>query len=99
NGQEKDWQTAQPGRSLHTCRHELQGGRFGVLELWVDATPAVAHEFGADPEQRPASLLEDKRMFEIVSDLLLEGWLKAATQWEKKQRSQSPGTKSEAVKN
>jgi hypothetical protein len=56
----------------------LQGGRFGTLELTAPFCPAEADSVGRskDCEQSFCPCVSDDNVFEIVSELLAEGWVK-----------------------
>ena len=78
------WEQAgvcQPARSV---AQTLQSGRLGTLEL-----KAPSCEIGAPPGQAPTPCersfcpcAADGKMFEIVSELVAEGWIKAASKLE-----------------
>jgi len=78
---QKAWEQpngCQPARSLVQV---LQGGRLGTLEL-----NAPACDVGANPAPPPhecqrsfCPCVADSRVFEIVSELLAEGWVEAVT--------------------
>jgi UDP-GlcNAc:undecaprenyl-phosphate/decaprenyl-phosphate GlcNAc-1-phosphate transferase len=59
----------------------LQGGRLGRLKLWALSCEAgVGRPNGTQPCKRPCCpCVEEGRVFEVVSDLLAEGWVKAAS--------------------
>jgi UDP-GlcNAc:undecaprenyl-phosphate GlcNAc-1-phosphate transferase len=74
------WEQANARQPARSVVEVLQGGRFGTLEL--KAPHSVAE---VDPAQRPKDCessfcpcVSDARVFEIVSELLAEGWIKAA---------------------
>jgi UDP-GlcNAc:undecaprenyl-phosphate GlcNAc-1-phosphate transferase len=69
---EKVWvdQTAAPTK---TFTHEVQGGRLGTLELGVALTDTA--DTNGDPED------STDKLYEILSELLAEGWTKAAAEW------------------
>jgi UDP-GlcNAc:undecaprenyl-phosphate GlcNAc-1-phosphate transferase len=56
----------------------LQGGRFGTLELKATYCPAEADpaQRSQDCERSFCPCVSDSRVFEIVSELLAEGWVK-----------------------
>jgi UDP-GlcNAc:undecaprenyl-phosphate GlcNAc-1-phosphate transferase len=77
---ERVWEQPQRCEPSRSVAQVLQGGRFGTLEL---KAPDCAME--ADPAQRPQECekvfcpcVSDGRVFEIVCELLAEGWVKAA---------------------
>ena len=74
------WEQANGCQPIHSVVHVLQGGRSGTLELEAPSCAA-----NADPAQRRwackrsfCPCVSDVRVFEIVSELLAEGWVKAA---------------------
>ena len=74
---ERVWHRAM-AEPCHGVRHELLDGAFGVLELRAPAC-------GKDPGKGSGPLgdqqrMADHRLFEIMADLLAEGWLSAAAQ-------------------
>ena len=84
---ERAWGDAsicEPSRSI---RQELQNGRLGVLELGVPICDVgCADMVTACPPpaqcQRPfCPCVSDPKVLEIISELLAEGWVKAAIKW------------------
>jgi UDP-GlcNAc:undecaprenyl-phosphate GlcNAc-1-phosphate transferase len=73
------WERPQEDGVLVSARHELLGGRCGVIEL-----KAVVKESEAEGEVTDESLrrIADPKVFEIMSELVAEGWLKATKGWE-----------------
>jgi UDP-GlcNAc:undecaprenyl-phosphate GlcNAc-1-phosphate transferase len=74
------WEETGGGELSRSVVEVLQGGRFGTLELKAPFCPTEA-----DPAQRTRECdksfcpcVSDGRVFEIVSELLAEGWVKAA---------------------
>jgi len=71
----------------HSARLELQAGRLGVLELKAAVSgpgggPETAPPANApNADQGQTARLADSRTFGIVSDLLAEGWVQAASRW------------------
>jgi len=88
------WQKPGPSGKTQCRRQELRDGRSGVLELKTRASPIVEWPM-------PANLLEeeilgphdlamlDPRLFEIISELVAEGWLKATGRLGKQKTSSS----------
>ncbi len=75
---EQVWQSETP-HLTSLFRHPLQGGRLGTLEL---RAPLIVHQLSgkdADP-----AIVDDsgERLYEILSELLAEGWMKAAAKWQ-----------------
>ncbi len=77
---ERVWGKAIDGPQAHSVVQPLSGGRLGTLEL-----KASLCEDGGELAQRNAlcdklccPCVADERVFEIVSELLAEGWSKAA---------------------
>jgi len=74
----------EPSRSV---RQELQGGRFGILELAAPACDEGCANLGSACPRPPACqrpfcpCVSDERVFGIVGELLAEGWVKAAIKW------------------
>src|SRR5205823_2386626 len=65
-------------------KQDFQGGRCGILEL--SAPSATTEGNGSIMEAQeppPVPCITDPRLFEIVSELLMEGWMKAAAKWSK----------------
>jgi len=84
---ERAWGDAsicEPSRSI---RQELQNGRLGILELGVPVCDVgCADTVTACPPpaqcQRPfCPCVSDPKVLEIISELLAEGWVKAAIKW------------------
>jgi UDP-GlcNAc:undecaprenyl-phosphate/decaprenyl-phosphate GlcNAc-1-phosphate transferase len=83
----RTWEHANGCEPSQSMRRELQGGRFGVLELKAP-TCDLGNGSPASPSPRPSDCkrafcpcVSEGRVFGIVSDLLAEGWLKAAIKW------------------
>lgn len=77
---QRSWGDPERLRPRSFFRRELRSGRFGVLEL---GAPVCAHSTGVrHPNQLcpgPACpCVGDPRLFEIMSELLAEGWIAAA---------------------
>jgi len=74
---------------MHTVQHQLQGGLCGSLELKVFscASDAVDSAYMSRASEKDATScrpdLMDVNLFEIVSELVAEGWVKAASAWRK----------------
>ena len=89
----RTWQAAASPNNGRRVEHELQGGHAGILELAAppcpqDATPNG--EFSQDPNDPPCSrtcpCVASDKLFDILSELVAEAWLKAARKWEKTHR-------------
>ena len=84
---QKVWAQANGCGPCHSVRHELQGGRFGILELkaptcsWDDTDPGRAASWPTACERTFCPCVSEEKVFGIVSDLLAEGWAKSATRW------------------
>ena len=81
---ERAWASTDACRRTHSVVQTLEGGRLGSLEL-----KASACETGAVPvpgtqlcERSFCPCVADERVFEIVSELLAEGWIKAVRKLE-----------------
>jgi len=83
----RTWEQTQPCEPSHSVRHQLQGGRLGTLELKAPtcdpdhAAPALAHSRPPQCKSTSCPCVSDGRVFAIISDLLAEGWAKAAMEW------------------
>jgi hypothetical protein len=86
-GEQRAWGQSNDREPNHSARHELQAGRFGTLELkaracdwgYTDPAPPVSR---ASCCARPCCpCVSEEKVFGIVSELLAEGWTKAATRW------------------
>jgi len=83
----KVWERGDGCEPSHSTRHELQGGRLGILELKAPASesgdpsaaPVYSSESVGEHPFHPA--ISQETVFGIVSDLLAEGWMKAASKW------------------
>lgn len=88
--EERAW--TEPGEepAMHHClvtRHEMDGGRLGVIELRASRCGSA----GGGMEGRPVGLhgcqasacpcVAESRLFEIMSELLAEAWMKGARKW------------------
>ncbi|HOF70398.1 MAG TPA: MraY family glycosyltransferase [Verrucomicrobiota bacterium] len=75
---ERAWQQADAASSTHRAVHTLQGGRFGTLEL--KAVVCLDAKYGAKSPlkcgKRFCPCVSSAKVFEIVSELLAEGWVK-----------------------
>jgi len=82
-GGQRAWAHPHGGRPTRSARYELHGGRSGILELEApDSGPSGP---GGEPAGQGASGgkklclgVSDSKAFEILSELLAEGWLKSA---------------------
>ena len=78
------WEHTNKCELCHSVRHELQGGRFGILELKApactsDDTDSAPDRSWSQACERPfCPCVSEEKVFGIVSDLLAEGWAKAA---------------------
>ena len=75
------WEQTNAGDSTHSVVQVLQAGRLGTLELKAPACEigAVPHP-GTQPGERSfGPWVSDERVFEIVSELLAEGWVKGVS--------------------
>ena len=84
---QRAWSDAGGCEPCHSIRQELQNGRCGILELTAPACDTdISHPASACPRppacRRPfCPSVSDGRVFGIISDLLMEGWMKAAMKW------------------
>jgi UDP-GlcNAc:undecaprenyl-phosphate GlcNAc-1-phosphate transferase len=78
-------------------RHELDGGRSGALELEApcEFSPSEGQAAGLAWawEHRHFSRVSDPKSFEVLSELLAEGWMKAAKSWSPHWSSPSDSTR------
>jgi len=80
------WEAESAAEPTRFVRQELHGGRYGVIELRAPASPALGEKAAAAPVLTEAGApsgpsIADIRVFEIVTELVTEGWVKAATNW------------------
>jgi len=80
---------ASAGPPCRSARHELDGGKAGTLEFMMHTRAAETDSAGADemlkPCCKPAGAgVPDATLFDILSELAAEGWLKAAVKWQKR---------------
>jgi UDP-GlcNAc:undecaprenyl-phosphate GlcNAc-1-phosphate transferase len=78
---ERVWSQPNGSHATRSAVQVLQGGRLGTLELTAhshDPGMAPAREFGRR-ERSPRPSIADGHVFEIVSELLAEGWVKATS--------------------
>jgi hypothetical protein len=71
------WEQTNGGAPAHSVVQALQGGRFGTLELTAPYCPveAVQVQPSQDCKRSFCPCISDVRVFEIVSELLAEGWV------------------------
>jgi len=86
---EKVWEQATGGQSTRTAVEVLHGGDFGTLEL-----KAPACGIGSDPAPWTQECgksfcprVSDERVFEIVSELVAEGWVNAVSKFKNGDRT------------
>ncbi len=81
------WARPETGGAMRSVQQEIDGGESGVLELRAPACEgrdAGCGQTRAAPACERGSLcpcVGDAKMFEVVSELLAEGWLKAVQRW------------------
>jgi len=81
------WEPPLPCEPSHLIRHELEDGRLGILELKAPVCdlgcPDPISGCPRPPDcRRPfCPCVSEERAFEIISELLAEGWVKAAMKW------------------
>ena len=82
---EKVWEEAQCAESCRATRYELQAGRCGILTLEAPICQfKTEHGSGGKPWEcrRPACpCIGDERLFQILAELLAEGWIKASSKF------------------
>jgi UDP-GlcNAc:undecaprenyl-phosphate GlcNAc-1-phosphate transferase len=86
---QKVWEQTSGGEPFHAVVQVLHGGDFGTLELKAPSCGA-----GPDPaqwmphcERSFCPCVSDGRVFEIVSELLAEGWANAVSKFKKGDRT------------
>jgi len=85
------WQDPEVNGDAHCYRQELRGGRSGVLELKAPARKSAPSPDDGSPAKEidtDHSPISDPNLFEILSELVAEGWLKATDGWE--EQAQAP---------
>ena len=92
---ERVWeQPSLPRAEIKTYSYELEAGRCGHIEVGVPVSligPPEPGNSGPDANELPGQDLDsmvDPTVFEIVSELLAEGWAKAGMRW--RSRTQLP---------
>jgi len=79
------WSAREEGGPTRSIRQELDGGRSGVLTLgaprcaWKEASEGQAGPAGECTRRCPC--ISDANLFEVLSELLAEGLLKAVARW------------------
>jgi UDP-GlcNAc:undecaprenyl-phosphate GlcNAc-1-phosphate transferase len=75
---QRGWEQSNGGAPTHLVVQVLEGGRLGTLELQAPycATEADPAQLSQDCEKSFCPCVSDARVFEIVSELLAEGWVK-----------------------
>lgn len=87
---ERSWGEDQNGSALRTFRQELRGGELGILELRAGLCQdrsACQWQSRDNNRGRPCPCAKDPRLFEIMSELVTEGWLRAVA------NSRCPGSR------
>jgi len=77
---ERSWGQSQNGSAFRTFRQELRGGELGILELRAGLCQdrSACQWQGRDNARgRPCPCARHERLFEIMSELVTEGWLHA----------------------
>ena len=86
-GEQRVWEQNHESDTIHSARHELQAGRFGILELRApaceisDMDAARACSWPSGCERPCCPCVSQEKVFGILSELLAEGWAKAAIRW------------------
>jgi UDP-GlcNAc:undecaprenyl-phosphate/decaprenyl-phosphate GlcNAc-1-phosphate transferase len=87
DGEQRVWEQGNDSQPNHSVRHELHAGQFGTLELkaptceWGHTEAAPGCSSASDCERPCCPCVSEETVFGIVSELLAEGWTKAATRW------------------
>jgi UDP-GlcNAc:undecaprenyl-phosphate/decaprenyl-phosphate GlcNAc-1-phosphate transferase len=85
--EQRSWEQTKKCGLSHSVRHELQGGRFGILELKAPACESLDTDLAPEAfwpsacERSFCPCVSEPKVFGIVGDLLAEGWAKAAIRW------------------
>ncbi len=86
-GNVKSWRRPQAGTARSRFRQIILDGRGSLLELWTDQETSNDANRSEKPEPQGAEKLRarfaDPRAFNIIADVLAEGWLAAVKNWEK----------------
>ena len=88
---QRTWEQNDLCVQVQSVRHEMGHGIYGVLELQAPSChfagdlPSSSELGGELAPTRPAPGIVDSKVFEIISELLAEAWVKAAVKW-------APGT-------
>jgi UDP-GlcNAc:undecaprenyl-phosphate GlcNAc-1-phosphate transferase len=84
----RSWELPNVPAAYQFSRQELLSGHCGILELAAPSTQTVA----LNPNASSATLedgdtscpcLADRRLFQIMAELMAEGWLNATKRWDK----------------
>jgi hypothetical protein len=92
-GEQRVWARDNRSETCHSARHELQGGRIGILELKApgcdlnDLDAARACSWPSGCKQPCCPCVSQQKVFGILSELLAEGWAKAAIRWSSGQQT------------
>jgi len=74
------WQDADASGPTQSRCLELRGGHSGVLELKAPMEASAQQTDSGKSYRRP---IVDPKLFDILAELLAEGWLKATKSWER----------------
>jgi UDP-GlcNAc:undecaprenyl-phosphate GlcNAc-1-phosphate transferase len=74
---ERVWEAENSSEATRSAKYELHAGKYGTIELSAPETPVNQN----GRVIAATSSITDPRVFEIVSELLTEGWVKAASTW------------------
>ncbi len=77
----RSWQAATLPENIHSATFAFNQGRLGVLELSALSVPPNSPAEAAQSDALSGPCVWEKRTFEIIGELLAEGWTKAATHW------------------
>jgi hypothetical protein len=76
---ERVWEGQVDRPKTHIFTQALQNGRLGTIELMAYSPDTVEGQEPRPPARNGSPSIADLRVFEIVSDLVAEGWVKAAS--------------------